>query len=51
MSLGLALFLIGVALFIGMFAGILFTALCCINKLSDQDDYKRRIKELIDKEV
>ena len=37
MSLGLALFLIGVALFIGMFAGILVTALCCISKLSDRD--------------
>jgi len=51
MSLGLALFLIGVALFVGMFAGILITALCCVSKLSDQDDYERRLRGLVDKET
>jgi len=50
MSLGLALFLIGVALFVGMFAGILIASLCWISKLSDQDDYERRLRSLVDKE-
>jgi len=51
MSLGLALFLIGVALFVGILAGILVAALCCISKLSDQDDYKWRLRDLVDIDV